>query len=94
MIIAHSCTTCGCADFHRDDRRGGRTTYCPDPCNCPSCTPGESTLRPTFGTDGNVIDRIIPPGEKSYGGYIVTCACDECKGLFELLAQSVTANAS
>jgi hypothetical protein len=87
MIIAHICTVCGCADFHRDDRQGGRTTYCPPACNCPACTPGEATLRPTFDSRGQVVERIIPPGEKSEGGYIVACSCDDCKGLYELLNQ-------
>ncbi len=94
MIIAHTCTGCGCADFHRDDRRGGRTTFCPDPCNHQNCTPGESTLRPTFDGKDQVIERIIPPGERSEGGYINACSCDECKGLYELLTQTVTAEAS
>lgn len=94
MIIAHTCTLCGHADFHRDDRRGGHTPYCPDPCNCQNCTPGEATLRPTFDDQARVIERIIPPGEKSQGGYIVACNCAECRGLYELLTTTVTAEAS
>ncbi|MFB4280790.1 hypothetical protein ACBJ59_36260 [Nonomuraea sp. MTCD27] len=94
MIIAHSCTQCGCADFHRDDRRGGRTAYCPEPCKCQNCTPGEATLRPTYDRAGDVIERIIPPGGKSEGSYIVACSCTECHGLYELLTATVTAEAS
>jgi hypothetical protein len=89
VIIAHTCSQCGHADFHRDDRRGGRTTYCPEPCTCKNCTPGEPTLRPTFDSNDQVIERIIPPGEA--GGYIVACGCAECRGLYELLTQTVSA---
>lgn len=94
MIIAHSCTKCSHADYHRESRSGGRNAHCPLPCGCQPCEPGESTLRPTFGPAGQVIERIIPPGGKGEGNYLSACGCQGCKALFELLSQTVTAGAS
>lgn len=89
MIIAHTCTKCGHADFHRHDNRGGRNPDCPIPCGCLGCTPGESTLRPTFDRRGDVVERIIPPGERSVGGYIAACSCQECKDLYASLTKDL-----
>lgn len=64
---------------------------CPLPCGCAQCEPGESTLRPTFGPAGQVVERIIPPGERGEGNHLSACGCQECKDLYELLSQTVTA---
>lgn len=85
MRIGHRCE-CGHGDLsHGSDKKG------PMSCGCAGCTTlcqrsDEAELLPTFDRKGNVIERIVPPGDRlSTEGDSAgprTCDCDACQALY------------
>lgn len=83
--LGHRCTKCGHPDMWRFAQRSkfrGTAARCPKrSCAC-MCDPApEPEVIPTWGLNGQPVERIIKPGENLTLGH-PTCGCDTCKALY------------
>lgn len=92
MIIIHCCSKCGHNDLEgrgrlsNDGRPAAKLTACAIGCACRHHTFGPPETAPSFDTIGRPIERLAPPGTRICGP-LTTCPCDDCKALYERLAE-------
>lgn len=79
-LITHRCTNCGHPDFRRLAKTQGKEICDDAGCGC-RCIPGAPELVPTYGLDGQPVEKIVAPGAKTGFG-VATHDCKACKALY------------
>lgn len=77
--IGHRCI-CGHPGIYHDGGRRCQMRGCP----CAQERGSSPEVRPTFGLDGQPVERIIQPGGEISKGLRV-CTCAGCKALYKKL---------
>lgn len=81
--IGHRCG-CGHPDIYHYQSAG--STRCENGgCGCRQLRPsGKPEVKPTFGLDGQPVERVMQPGE-TLAPQVKTHSCPDCKALYKKL---------